>query len=101
MLSWETEWEVELSRDGEYQYLCKALLCGRVLIYALAAFFAISLGQQRNKGPPPQSKAKPAPKAGAYTRPLFNSTRAVSDTKCTLDNPYSPLTPPKHPVNNT
>ena len=34
--------------------------------------------------------------AGAYTRPLFSSTGAVSDTKHTLYNPYYPLTPPKH-----
>ena len=36
--------------------------------------------------------------AGAYTRPLFSSSCAVSDTKCTLhisqDTPQYPLTPP-------
>jgi hypothetical protein len=38
--------------------------------------------------------------AGAYTRPLFSSTCAVSDTKYTLNTPKYPLTPPKHPLNN-
>jgi len=40
--------------------------------------------------------------AGAYTRPLLSSTRAISDTKHTLTTPYYPLTPPKrpHPLNN-
>jgi len=32
--------------------------------------------------------------AGAYTRPLLSSTRAVFDTKRTLDTPYYPRTTP-------
>ena len=38
--------------------------------------------------------------AGAYTRPLFGSTSAVSDTKYTLDTPYYPPKPTEHPLNN-
>jgi len=38
--------------------------------------------------------------AGASTRPLFSSTRAVSDTKYTLHIPLYPRTPPKRPPNN-
>jgi hypothetical protein len=38
-------------------------------------------------------------RSGAYTRPLFSSTRAASDAKYTLNNPsYSP-SPPNHPLN--
>ena len=36
--------------------------------------------------------------AGAYTRPLFSSTCAVSVTKYTQNTPYYPLTPAKHPL---
>jgi hypothetical protein len=39
-------------------------------------------------------------RAGAYTRPLFSPTRAVSDTKYTLNNPQHPLTPPQHHIKN-
>ena len=38
--------------------------------------------------------------AGAYTRPLSCSTRAVSDIKNIINNPSYRLTPPKHPLNN-
>ena len=38
--------------------------------------------------------------AGAHTFPLLTSTSAVSDTKCTLNIPEYPPTPPKHPLNN-
>jgi len=38
--------------------------------------------------------------AGAYTRPLFSSTCAVSDTKYTLHNLSYSLTPPQHPLSN-
>ena len=38
--------------------------------------------------------------AGAYTCPLFSSTRAVSDTKYILNTPSYLLMPPKHPLNN-
>jgi len=34
--------------------------------------------------------------AGAFTRPLFSSTWAVSDTKYTLNTPSSRLMPPEH-----
>ena len=38
--------------------------------------------------------------AGAYTRPLFSSTCAVSDRKAHSKHPLYPLPPPKHPRNN-
>jgi hypothetical protein len=38
--------------------------------------------------------------AGAYTRQLFSSTGAVSDTEYTVYNSQHPPTPPKHPKNN-
>ena len=43
---------------------------------------------------------KISPTAGACTRPLFSSTWAVSETRCTLHTPWYPFTHPKHPVNN-
>jgi len=38
--------------------------------------------------------------AGAYARPLFSSTSAVSDAKYTLHTPYFPLSPPVNSLNN-
>ena len=38
--------------------------------------------------------------ARAYTRLFLSSSKAVSDSKCTLNTPQYPLTPPKHPNNN-
>jgi len=38
--------------------------------------------------------------AGDYTRSLFGSTRAISDTEYTLNTPYFSLIPPTHPLNN-
>jgi hypothetical protein len=38
--------------------------------------------------------------AGAYTRPLFSSTWAASDTKYTPDTPCYPLTHPTNPLDN-
>jgi len=39
--------------------------------------------------------------AGAYTRPLFSSTRAFPDITYTLYNPLYPLIPPTTPLNTT
>jgi hypothetical protein len=38
-----------------------------------------------------EAAADTAREAGAYTRTLFSSTSAVSDTKCTLRTPFDPL----------
>jgi len=39
-------------------------------------------------------------KAGAYTRPLFSSTSAVSDTKAHPEQPQYPMPPTEHTRNN-
>ena len=37
-------------------------------------------------------------RAGTYTRPLFSSTWAISNTQHTLNSPKYPATPPEHPL---
>jgi hypothetical protein len=52
---------------------------------------------------PPGGLRRQRPRAGAYTRPLFSSTVAVSDMKYTLVRPLicpdTSYTPPEQPLN--
>ena len=48
--------------------------------------------------PPKTPKSTAGRRAGAYTRPLFSSTLAVSHTKCTLHTPSFPLVSLEHPL---
>ena len=55
-------------------------------------------GQPAPREDLPRAARRPA---GAYTRPLFSSTCADSDTKYTLHTPQYPRMPPGHPLNTS
>jgi len=53
----------------------------------------------RQRVPAPEPQPRQRHESGAYTRPHFSSTSAISDAKYTSNTPSYRLTPAKRPVN--